>query len=67
MAQVRYFDVRISSGTSHSTYIIYYDQIGASNIATRVSTNLPATGVTYSDLTSGSGVRVQVPYTATTI
>ena len=32
MAQVRYFDVRISSGTSHSTYIIYYDQIGASNI-----------------------------------
>ena len=63
----RIFDIKITSGTSHSLYTIYYDQVDATNIATRVSTSLPATGVTYNDLTSGSGVTVSVPNSATSI
>ena len=63
----RIFDIKITSGTSHSFYTIYYDQVDAANIATRVSTSLPATGVTYNDLTSGSGVTVSVPNSATSI
>ena len=63
----RIFDIKITSGTSHSLYTIYYDQVDAANIATRVSTSLPATGVTYNDLTSGSGVTVSVPNNATSI
>ena len=63
----RIFDIKITSGTSHSLYTIYYDQVDAANIATRVSTSLPATGVTYNDLTSGSGVTVSVPNSATSI
>ena len=46
----RIFNILITSGTSHSDYTIYYDLVGPSNIATRVSTTLPATGVTYNDL-----------------
>ena len=63
----RIFDVMITSGTSHSLYTIYYDQVGPSNIATIVSTTSPATGVTYSELIVSPGVRVEVPETATRI
>ena len=67
MAGTRIFDVSIVSGTSHSNYTIYYDLVNSSNIATRVSTSNPATGVTYVDLTSVGGVRVEVPESATKI
>ena len=63
----RIFDVIITSGTSHSLYTIYYDQVGPSNIATIVSTTSPATGVTYSELIVSPGVRVEVPDGSTKI
>lgn len=63
MAGTRIFDVSIVSGTSHSLYTIYYNLVDPSNIATVVSTSNPATGITYSELTTGAGVRVEVPDT----
>ena len=59
----RLFDILIISGTSPSDYTIYYDVVGPTNYATRVSTSLPATDVTYTDLTTSPGVRVSVPDT----
>ena len=61
----RYFNVKINSGTAPGPYNIYYDQINVSNYTTRTFTNLSATNVTYSDLTTGDGVNVFFPDTAT--
>ncbi len=55
------FTVTISSGTAPGPYNIYYDVVDPLNIATVVSTSLPATGITYSDLTDINGVLVSVP------
>ena len=63
----RIFNILITSGTSHSDYTIYYDLVGPSNIATRVSTTLPATGVTYNDLITSPGVKVEIPDSAVSV
>jgi len=55
------YTVTISSGTATGPYNIYYDSVDPLNIATVVSTSLPATGITYSDLTSFNGVLVEIP------
>ena len=52
----RYFYILITGGTSSGPYSAYYDSVNPSNYATRVSTNAPATGITYNDLTTGQGV-----------
>jgi hypothetical protein len=63
----RSFNIKITDGTAQGPYNIYYNSVSTSTYATRVSTSLPATGVTYNDLSVGTGVAVQVPDTATTI
>jgi len=63
----RYFNIKITGGTAQGPYTIYYNSVSPSTYATRVSTSLPATGVTYNALTVGTGVAVQVPDTATSI
>ena len=55
------YNVRITSGTALGPYTIYWDLINPNNYATRVSTSLPATGITYADLTSVDGVTVTIP------
>ena len=57
----RYFYILITGGTSSGPYSAYYDSVNPSNYATRVSTNAPATGITYNDLTTGQGVNVFIP------
>jgi len=63
----RSFNIKITDGTAQGPYNIYYNSVSISTYATRVSTSLPATGVTYNDLSVGTGVAVQVPDTATNI
>jgi hypothetical protein len=59
----RQFYVKVTSANNLSTgpFSIYYDAIGPSFYATRVSTGLPATSISYSDLTTTLGVLVEVP------
>jgi hypothetical protein len=63
----RKFDIKITSGTAPGPYTIYYDSVVVGNIATITSSSLPATNVTYSSLTTGTGVNVTVPDGSTSI
>lgn len=63
----RYFYILITGGTSSGPYSAYYDTVSSSNYATKISTNLPATGMTYNDLTTGQGVNVSIPDGSTSI
>ena len=63
----RYFYILITGGTSSGPYSAYYDTVSSSNYATRISTSLPATGMTYNDLTTGQGVNVSIPDGSTSI
>jgi hypothetical protein len=57
----RYFKIKITGGSSPGPYSVYYNTINPANYATRISTSLPATGITYTDLITGTGVEVEIP------
>lgn len=59
--------VKITEGQSLGPYTIYYDVVQPSNYALLYNTELPATNIPLSSLTSGSGARVTVPDLARTI
>ena len=65
----RYFDIRIDvGGVVDGLYSIYYDTVSPSNYAKLydpLGSTQNATGLTYTDLTTGTGVRVEVPDTLT--
>lgn len=63
----RYFDIKLTSGTAQGPYTIYYNSTDPWNIATVYNTGGLATGVTYSTLTTGTGLRVSIPDTSTSI
>ena len=63
----RYFDVKITGGTTNGPFSIYYNTISPTTYAYISNTILFATGVTYSQLTTGNGFNVEIPNTATTI
>lgn len=63
----RTLDIKITTGTAPGPYNIYYDLGLPGNIATITATSLPATGVTYSTLTTGNGLNITVPDNATVI
>jgi hypothetical protein len=63
----RYFDIKLTTGTAPGPYNIYYDLGIPGNIATITSSSLPATGVTYTILTTGTGLNITVPDSATVI
>jgi hypothetical protein len=62
----RYFNIKITTGTSVGPYNIYYDAVG-STYATLVSNGGNATGLTLTQLTTGDGVMVSVPDVTTLI
>lgn len=59
--------VRITGGTSDGPYNIYHTVINSNNLATDVSNNLPASGLSYNYLAIGTGVTISVPDNATGI
>lgn len=63
----RKFFVKITSGTDAGPYNIYYDSVGPSNFTTLVSTGGNAQNISYTDLTTGSGVEVYFTDTATSL
>ena len=63
---MRYFYVKITTGTSQGPYNIYYDGV-STNYATLVYASSNAVNVSYSDLTTTLGVLVSVPLGSTTI
>lgn len=61
-------NVKIVSGnTPCEFYNVYYNSVNPSNLAIIVSSSLPATNVTYTQLTTTLGLLVEVPNSATTI
>jgi len=61
-------NVKIVSGnTPCEFYNVYYNSVNQTNLATIVSSSLPATNVTYTQLTTTLGLLVEVPNSATTI
>lgn len=61
-------NVKIVSGnTPCEFYNVYYNSVNPSNLAIIVSSSLPATNVTYTQLTTSIGLLVEVPNSATTI
>jgi hypothetical protein len=63
----RTFDIKITFGTSPGPYTIYYNSVSAGNIATITSGGSPAENVTYSTLTTGTGLNVSIPDSSTSI
>lgn len=63
----RQFDILITQGTVVGPYSVYYNTVSSTTYATRLSTGLNATGITYTDLTTAPGVRVGIPDGATSI
>jgi hypothetical protein len=59
---LRYFFVKITSGTAIGPYDITYDEVSLDVPATLVYEGGLATGLTYTQLTTGDGVLVSVPY-----
>ena len=63
----RIFDVKITAGTDLGPYDIYYNSGSGNVLAIYQSTSGTTTNVSYSDLTTGTGVRVLIPDTSITI
>ena len=63
----RYFDIKITGGTAAGPYSIYYDSVNPVTVALITSSSLPATGLTYSDMTTGDGVNVTIPNDANSL
>jgi hypothetical protein len=59
------YNVLLTLADITATYTIYYDVVGAGNIAALLGSNLPAQNISYNDITSG--VNISVPNSATTI
>jgi hypothetical protein len=59
----KYYTIKITGGTSPGPYTIYYNQIISSNIATIYDSVPPilATDLSYTELSTGSGIIVTVP------
>jgi hypothetical protein len=67
---MRYFYVRIDVGFSSNIYSVYYTLPPAGNLAlifNPLGSTVAATGLTYTQLTTGNGVLVQVPNDAVKI
>jgi hypothetical protein len=56
-----FYDIKITSGTAAGPYEIYYNSINPSTYANIYGTTTPATGLTFTQMTTGTGVRVSVP------
>jgi hypothetical protein len=69
---MRYFYVRVDSGKSNSLFNIYYNSVSTANIANAIQylptfRTTPAINLTYTQLTTGNGVLVEVPDATSTI
>ena len=64
---VRYFYVKLDSGTSQGPYDIYYDVVGPGNIATLYKSNLPAQNLSWTSLTSDLGVPIIIPGSSSSV
>lgn len=65
---IKFYRVKITSGTALGLFDIYYDVINPLNYALLMSTSLPAIGLSRTQLgILGGGVVVEVPSTASTI
>jgi hypothetical protein len=67
---MRYFNVKIEVGVSNSVFSIYYNTIDSSHYAlifNLTGSTLNATGLTYTQLTTGNGLMVEVPDSATSL
>jgi hypothetical protein len=62
-----YYNVQITGGTSLGLYSIYYDVVGNANYATNLTTGLPASGITLTQLNNNTGINIQVPNNSTKI
>lgn len=62
-----YYNVQITGGTSLGLYSIYYNVVGNANYATNLTTGLPASGITLTQLNNNVGINVEVPNTLTKI
>jgi hypothetical protein len=56
-----FYDIKITSGAANGPYEIYYNSISPSTYANIYGTTTPATGLTITQMTTGTGVRVSVP------
>ena len=65
----KYYTIKITGGTSPGPYTIYYNQIISSNIATIYNSVPPrlATDLSYTELSTGSGIIVTVPDNTTSL
>jgi len=62
----KYYNIKLTSGTSNGPYTIYYNSVSAGNVATIVSLGTPASGLTYNNVYP-NGVNVSVPNFATSL
>ena len=62
----KYYNIKLTSGTSNGPYTIYYNSVSAGNVATIVSSGTPASGLTYNNVYP-NGVNVSVPNFATSL
>ena len=62
-----YYNVQITGGTSTGGYSIYYDVVGNANYAINLTTGLPASGITLTQLNDNVGINVEVPNNLTKI
>ena len=46
----KYYNIKLTSGTSNGPYTIYYNSVSAGNVATIVSSGTPASGLTYNNV-----------------
>ena len=63
----RFFNVKITAGTSSGPYIVYHTSATPGNEATLHPSGDPAINLSYQSLTSVEGVDVMVPDTATNV
>jgi hypothetical protein len=62
----KYYNIKLTSGTSNGPYTIYYNSVSAGNVATIVSSGTPASGLTYNNVYP-NGVNVSIPNFATSL
>jgi hypothetical protein len=62
----KYYNIKLTSGTSNGPYTIYYDSVNLANIATIVSSATPASGLTYNNVYP-NGVNISVPSFTTSL
>ena len=60
-----YYNIKLTSGNAIGPYTIYYDSINPANIATNVSSALPASGLSYAQVSVG--INISIPNSSTLI